>query len=644
MSPGADLAVATVLHTDDERAVDRATLWLLELGTGQSRPLTDGGGIDASPSWLPEGRCVVYRCLREGVTQARWVDVYSGTGGDVPSPERGVGAIGPIASPDGARVAYTAPPGPARDPSAPYRVTELFWRMNGVGLLDDAVGEVVIAGLDGSQPRPITGWGELVLGLEWAPDGRRLAVLSVADRAAPRCVLRVVDAEPGGGVTDLYSEDFQGFPPVFAWLPDGRIVRSTDNRMLFGQPPRLVIASGHEPDAGRLLPQPPGWPFGVVPGDFPWAALQTPRLVVAPQGHEVYLAVQTRGRVEPWAVPVDEDRQPRPLAREAALTVPLDATRSKALVARSTMHEPPELWTVPTTAGGPAACRRTRLSHDVFAASYFDVHPLSLATEHGEQFDAWFLRPRHVKTPAPTLLNIHGGPQAAWGHAFSFDNSLLASAGYATLLVNQRGSTGYSTGFAQAINGYWGTIECDDLLAAVNAAVAAGLADPNALGVWGISAGAYLTARLITTTDRFTAAVVESPCLNLEAMLASDLGWRMGPWFGADPGQGLEPTTRLAAQAPTTDASRCSTPTLIIQHDNDLRTPPINAELFFTGLRQAGCPAEMLRLPTTSHPGSTEPGDPRSRVAQNEALLDWFARHIPRPDPEPGTTTPPNGQ
>lgn len=142
--------------------------------------------------------------------------------------------------------------------------------------------------------------------------------------------------------------------------------------------------------------------------------------------------------------------------------------------------------------------------------------------------------------------------------------------------------------------------------------------------------GAFLAAWLTSHTGLFAAAVLESPLLDWSAMLTADVGMLWSEWLGFQPGTGPAVAEKLAAWSPTTFASRCKAPTLIIQHEQDLRTPPPNSDLYFNLLTATGCVTEMLRMPTTAHQGSISLGSPANRVAQNEAFLDWLERHLYR--------------
>ncbi len=106
----------------------------------------------------------------------------------------------------------------------------------------------------------------------------------------------------------------------------------------------------------------------------------------------------------------------------------------------------------------------------------------------------------------PTILRIHGGPVSQFSTAFSLEWQMLAAHGYAVVAANPRGSSGYGRAFSRAIWADWGNKDFEDVMAAVDGAVAMGVADPERLGVGGWSYGGILTNYVITKTGRFKAA------------------------------------------------------------------------------------------------------------------------------------------
>jgi dipeptidyl aminopeptidase/acylaminoacyl peptidase len=103
----------------------------------------------------------------------------------------------------------------------------------------------------------------------------------------------------------------------------------------------------------------------------------------------------------------------------------------------------------------------------------------------GRPIDAWLtLPPTHVAGQRhPLILEIHGGPWAAYGPHFASDNQLFAAAGYAVLSVNPRGSTSYGQEFADLIHRAYPGNDYEDLISAVDAAITQGLIDPDQLFV-----------------------------------------------------------------------------------------------------------------------------------------------------------------
>ena len=271
--------------------------------------------------------------------------------------------------------------------------------------------------------------------------------------------------------------------------------------------------------------------------------------------------------------------------------------------------------------------RLTRLNDHVLAELDLPaVVPLSFSSIDGAPVEGWFLQPAGAEEPLPTLLSIHGGPHGAWGAQFNFDHLMFAGAGYGVLLINHRASTGYGDDFATAIKGDWGNLDYADLMAGVDHVIEEGLADPDRLGVFGISGGGNLTGWIIGHTDRFKAACPENPVFNWFSMYGtSDVGADFSVReLGGTPYEAEDVYRRCS---PITYAHRCTTPTLFLQHESDYRCPAEQTEQFFTVLRVNGVPAEMLRFPNTSHGGSVR-GPIGHRRAQNEALLDWMNRYV----------------
>jgi dipeptidyl aminopeptidase/acylaminoacyl peptidase len=346
---------------------------------------------------------------------------------------------------------------------------------------------------------------------------------------------------------------------------------------------------------------------------------------VPQDGQSAYAQVQQGGTVSVYRVALSGPESWKPVVTGERSCTLLDMNDEHLLFTVSTLHSPTDLFL--TNLDGSNERQLTDINADVLA----EFHPptvehLLFPSSDGAQVEGWIMKPPVGEAPYPTILYSHGGPHFAFGHIFSFDFQMLAGAGYAVLFVNYRGSRGYGNAFGAKPFGQWHQLYYDDLMAGVDHAIAEGIADPQHLGCCGLSAGGLLTCYIVGQTDRFKAAVPENPVTNWISMYGvSDIGSSFGPEeVGGLPQEVPEVYRRCS---PVTYAHHCTTPTLLIQGEQDHRCPAEQSEQFYAILKANGCTVEMLRLPNSSHVGSSA-GPLASRRAQNEALLDWMDRYV----------------
>ena len=142
---------------------------------------------------------------------------------------------------------------------------------------------------------------------------------------------------------------------------------------------------------------------------------------------------------------------------------------------------------------------------------------------------------------------------ALTAYGFHFDSQMMAGAGYAVLFINHRASTGYGDEFSTAIKGDWGNLDYNDLMAGVDLAIAKGYADPDRMGVFGLSGGGNLSSWIVGQTRRFKAAVPENPVTNWVSFYGvSDIGaWFAVEEMGGHPAGTCRKFTRAAHRSPT---------------------------------------------------------------------------------------------
>lgn len=226
--------------------------------------------------------------------------------------------------------------------------------------------------------------------------------------------------------------------------------------------------------------------------------------------------------------------------------------------------------------------------------------------------------------PHPVLLMIHGGPFAHYTGAWFDEAQVYASAGYAVVMCNPRGSAGYGEDHGRAIKGRMGTVDYEDVLGFLHSALESFPAlDPERLGILGGSYGGYLTAWTIAHDHRFRAAIVERGFLDPVSFIgSSDIGWFFpGEYTGWDPQQ-------MDAQSPMARVGQVETPCLVIHSEEDWRCPIEQAQRYFAALKLRGVETELLVFPGENHELSRS-GTPHHRKQRFEHILRWWARYLP---------------
>ena len=220
------------------------------------------------------------------------------------------------------------------------------------------------------------------------------------------------------------------------------------------------------------------------------------------------------------------------------------------------------------------------------------------------------------------MLRIHGGPQLQFGASFSPEWQIFAANGYAVVAANPRGSTGRGQDFAKAIYAAWGSVDVQDVLAAVDDAVSRGIADPDRLGIGGWSYGGMLTNYTIASDRRFKAATSGASISNVLAGYGTDQYIRDYEMELGKPWEKLENWMKVSY--PFYHADRIVTPTLFLAGDKDFNVPHSNSEQMYQALQSQGIDTQLIIYPGQFH-GLTRPSFIRDRM---QRYLDWYAARL----------------
>jgi len=620
LSPSGALAVCDLTRHDLENDQTTTSLWRIDLASEDVRQLTQDSNNSISPSWSPDGTQIAFLSDRSGAKQVFLLPIEGGEARQLTNLNQGVNGP-PVWSPDGKTIAFTASKDTEpKDPTAPYRVTRFIYRFDGIGYVDNAAQKIFVQPVNGGDVRQLTDDAHLDRTLRWSPDGREILYLASFDPDRPdlfSAKLRVVNLE--GEVEELLDLDW-GFIKNAGWLPDGRhitVVASRSDQPMATKDDLWIL----ERDSGKVVNRTADLPAGIEVQWFPvFSAANIPTAESA-----ALVNVVERGTKGIYAVALSGTGQWRRLLGGERTISLQDVDGTNMLYLSGDLANPGDLYIA--SLDGINERQVTFFNDELYdQIDFADVEELLYQTEDGTQIQGWLLRPNQGEPPYPTILYIHGGPHGWYGYQYGSDFQMLAGAGYAVLFVNPRGSTGYGDAFATALSGNWGVLDHRDLLDGVDQAIEAGFADPDRLGICGLSYGGYLTCFTIGQTNRFKAAVAENPITDLVSRYGTA---DMGPWgslseLGGKPHEIPEVYRR---GSPITYAHNCRTPTLLIQCEEDYRCPAGQAEQFYGHLKANGCTVEMLRIPGVSHVASIT-GSVRVQKAQNEALLDWMQQYV----------------
>jgi acylaminoacyl-peptidase len=616
----------------------RSNLWIIDAGGSNHRPLLSGRQSYSAPRWSPDGKRIAYISAAEGSPQlyVRWLD-----SGQTALLTNLVEPPGDIAwSPDGKWIAFAmhvtkeqeplakAPAKPDKAKWAPpvKLIDTLVYRVDGEGFLEAGYSHIFVVSADGGTPRQLTSGDFNHNGpLSWTPDSGRIVFSANRNEdweyQPVESEIFAINADDGT-ITQLTQRNGPDATPAVS--PDGRHIAylGYDDRLQGYQITRLYVM---DMDGGNSRVLLDGLDRSV---DVPqWAGNDTVYYLFDDHGVRKLGMTSMTGRYSTVTGNIGGTSLGRPytsghysVARDGSYAVTVNSAGRPADVAAGR--------------GRRQAQRLTRLN-----ANLLDYKQLGEVREitwkssfDGREIQGWVMTPpgfdRNKKYPL--ILEIHGGPFAAYGPNFSAELQRYAASGYVVLFANPRGSTSYGEEFGNLIHNAYPGNDYDDLMSGVDAVIAEGYVNTNDLFVTGGSGGGVLCAWIVGRTDRFRAAVVVKPVINWTSFsLTSDfVSYFYKYWFSDYPWKSPE---EYWQRSPLSRAGNVTTPTMLMTGEADLRTPIAEAEQFYVALKLRKIDSVMVRVPEAPHGIA---GRPSNMIAKIDNILAWFAKH--RAGQQPG--------
>ncbi len=652
--------VTTVKETDNRR---HSEVWVVHTSGGEPVRYTSPSTESSNPRWSPDGRYLFFTSNRPGGRGNSWALRMDRPGGEAfqmttyPSgsvPRDGRFAVWADTAPRdsladtttwrGMQTMARPPHGAVTRPLDPRRfdgrhIVEMGYKGNNQGFIPNRrdprswkAAQIWMQSFGDTAKRQITRAPYSHRNATVSPDGRWIAFTADAELRPDSVVQAQRDSlyrlpynrerdEADRNETDIFVipvtggeprrvASFMGSERDLAWSPDSRQISfvSSPGR---AQSARLYVVSAAGGTPQNVLGS---WQY--EPDEYRWLPNGTLAVSAAVGGRTALFSVSPR------------TRQLRELIGGRRRLSGFSHDRSGARVAyvATAFNAPTELYVADSN--GRSERRLTRFNDSVNAEiAWADAERFTYPSVGGLEIEGWLMRPYGYQPGRkyPLVLYIHGGPHSAYGENWFDEFQNLAGAGMWVLYTNPRGSSGYGADFTYSTRGRWGAEDYEDLMRAVDIAARRPDVDSTRMGITGGSYGGFMTAWITTKTHRFKAAQADRMISNW---------WS---WYGTSDAQGLtnweffgkpwDNPVMYDTLSPIRYADRVQTPTLIVQSEEDHRTPMTDAEQWFVALRSRGVPVEFVRYPRSTHDLSRT-GEPWLLVDRLGRLRQWFAHWL----------------
>jgi len=627
--------VAYTIENNDGNGRPYGQLWVMTLA--DAKTVRFGGDKESSgnPEWSPDGQLIAYRgrvgdrsglvIARPDGTGARFLAEVSGTNNPLPT----TGAT-LTWSPDGRRIAFiSSVPGPetADATGDPIVITRYLYKPDAAeGMTrfnDNRRLHIFVADVASGRIEQLTDGTHYEHSIDWSPNGEEIAFVSNREPDEDQFfnydlfTLKVADKS----IRRLTSTENAEYRP--RWSPDGKtIAYQATKRGLTDLETTMedthvwaINADGtNRRELGRGIDNRQGAPE--------WTS----------DGRALMFTVQERGNTGLYRLPLScgAGTPTCPAERvvgERGSVGGFSTAKNVIAYTLATPSDQAELYV--------AGRKLTDLNAAVLGGKRLaEVESFTfISNDNKFEVEAFITKPAGATDAGkfPLIVNIHGGPHGQQGPAFNFKNQVYAARGWATLMVNFRGSTGYGQAFTDAVFADQNGNEGQDVLYGLSAAMRRYLwIDRDRLGVEGTSYGGQLSAWLITQVNVFKAAIPTAAIINLISYnyMTYYNQYEQMEW-GIFPHQGTLMDTLLQRSA-IRHVANAHTPTLLMHGENDNDVPIAEAEQFYIALRDVGTEAVMVRYPREGH-GIRES---KHVVDSIDRSIRWYEKHFPAAAPK----------
>jgi dipeptidyl aminopeptidase/acylaminoacyl peptidase len=613
-----------------------SNVWVVSTAGGDPLQVTQGGR-DSAPAWSPDGKTLAFLSARDGSSQVYLLSMEGGEAKKFTHLSTGADLF--HWSPDGKTIAFTSAVYPdCKDDACNAKRDEekekskvkariydhLLYRhwdhwfegkrshLFVVPVDGSAASRDLTAGADYDVPPDERGSAN---DFNFSPDGKEICFTAVTDKVEAISTNGDLFLVPVAGGEAKRITTQQGFDGNPIYSPDGRYIAY-----------HAQLVPGYESDRWRvMLYDRQAGKSENLSESFDRSANE---LAWSPDSKAIYFLAENETLQPIYAMEAHAGSTPRKVLDGFNAEFSFSGDGKVLATTRTSMSMPGEVFV--SSADGSGLKQLTHANEAILSqVEMNEPETFWFEGAEGTKVQAMLVRPPQFSASGkyPLLVVLHGGPQTmfpnAWG--YRWNPEVFSGAGYVTLMINRRGSTGYGQKFTDEITNDWGGKPYVDILKGIDAALGKfPFIDKSRMAAAGGSYGGYMADWLATHTDRFKAIISHAGVYDKVSMYATEELWFEEHDLEGTPWSAPENYKKWAPVSYAGDLGKYKTPTLVIAGERDYRVPYTQSLEFFDALQRQGVPSKLVIFPDEGHWILK----PQNAQLWYKTFLDWLATYV----------------